>query len=142
MDHGISEALLVTMFMLIESIAGFAPPAETPQIHRLPVAEIAERVCGRPCPVQAAYLRDQGILIDERLDLNRDSYAQSILVHELVHAAQHRDGTYSVMPPCRRHAEREYQAYWVQDEYLRRVGASNLVVMHKGNRIWPRCFDE
>lgn len=142
MDHGISEALLLSLVMVIETITGTPRPDTLPAIQRLPAVEIALTVCGAPCPVKAAYIRERGILIDDALDLDHDSFAQSILVHELVHAAQDREGLFAELPVCRRHIEREYHAYWVQNEYLRRIGASRLIGLYKGNRLWPRCFDD
>ena len=142
MDGPISEALLVTLFMFIESIAGYPPPVERPEIHRLPVEAIAERVCGRPCRVRAAYISGEGILIDDSLDIEQHAFAQSVLLHELVHAAQDRDGAFSDLPDCRRHTQREYEAYWVQGEYLQRTVGSSFDGLDNGDRLRPRCFDE
>ena len=134
MDGGVGEAVLLTLFMLIKSIAGYPVPEEWPDIHRMPVAEIAERVCGAPCPIRAAYIAGEGVLIDEELDLVMDAFGQSVLLHELVHVAQDESGAFSQMPACRRYSEREYEAYWVQDEYLRRVTGSGLPGLFHGNR--------
>lgn len=142
MEGGVGEAVLLTLSMLIESIAGYPVPDTWPEIHRMPAPEIAERVCGAPCPIAAAYITGEGILIDEKLDLVMDAFGQSVLLHELVHAAQDENGAYREMLVCRRHTEREYEAYRVQDEYLRRVTGRGLPGLHRGNRVWPTCFDE
>ncbi len=137
-----NEQLILAFLLLIEAILGYPPPDSIPPITRLPAAELAERICGAPCPVKAAFIVGEGILIDETLDLDNDAYARSIFVHELVHAVQHANGTHVEMKPCRRHAAREYEAYAVQDAYLRRRTGSGVLGIQKGNRMWPRCFDD
>lgn len=137
-----NEQLILTFLLLIESVLGYPPPDGIPPITRLPAAELADRVCGAPCPVQAAFIAGEGILIDEALDLDHDAHAQSVLVHELVHAVQHANGTHPDMKPCQRHTVREYEAYAVQEEFLLRRTGNGLRGLHKGNRVWPRCFDD
>jgi len=138
----VSEQLIVTFLLLIESVLGYPPPDGIPSVTRLPAAVLAERICGAPCPVRAAFIADEGILIDDALDLDNDAYARSIFVHELVHAVQHANGTHAAMRPCQRHAAREYEAYAVQDAYLRRRTGNGVLGIQKGNRMWPRCFDD
>jgi hypothetical protein len=137
-----NEQLVLSFLLLIESVLGYPPPDAIPPITKLPAIELVMRVCGAPCPVQAAFIPGEGILIDETLDLDHDAHAQSVLVHELVHVVQHANGTHSEMTPCRRHTYREYEAYAVQEEYLRRRAGSGPRAMPRGNRMWPRCFDD
>ncbi|MDP6951314.1 MAG: hypothetical protein QGF53_01005 [Alphaproteobacteria bacterium] len=137
-----NEQLIVSFLLLIESMLGYPPPQDMPPITRMPASELAERVCGAPCPVEAAFIAGEGILLDDALDIDGDAYAQSVLVHELVHVVQHANGTHAEMTPCRRHTVREYEAYAVQEEYLLRRTGNGLRGLHKGNRVWPRCFDD
>jgi len=136
------EQILTTLFLVIESIAGYPVPAAHPTVEALPQAEIAEIVCGRPCLVRAVYLKDRGVLIDETLDVQRDTFGQSVLAHELVHYLQDKNGAFSDMPPCKRQSELEHEAYWVQDEYMHQATGEGIMAMHYSNRLWPRCFDE
>lgn len=142
MEAEVGEALLLTLFMVIRSIAGYPEPAVYPEIHRLPAAVIAERVCGRPCDVRAAFIQGEGVLIDETFDVARDPMGMSVLLHELVHYVQERDGAFSEMSLCRRHSEREYEAYWVQDTFLRQIAGSGLSGLRMANRIGRRCLEE
>jgi hypothetical protein len=136
------EPILVTLFLVIESIAGYPVPEIHPSVEALPREQIAEIVCGRPCMVRAVYLKDRGVLIDDALDIRRDAFGQSVLAHELVHYLQDRNGAFSEMAPCKRQSALEHEAYWVQDEYMRRVTGEGIIAMHYSNRLWPRCFDE
>jgi hypothetical protein len=101
-----------------------APPALT----RVDQQEIAQIVCGRPCPARAAYLPDRGILFDASLDPLGDLYARSILLHELVHHVQERAARFSDLPECCRWAAREREAYDIQRRYLIRHQAGMGIV--------------
>lgn len=136
------DALMLTLFTVIASFGGYEQPDHYPTVSQLPATEIAARVCDRGCRVRALYITSEGILIDETLDLQRDPFGQSVLVHELVHFLQDANGTYSALAPCRRQSEREREAYWIQDQYLQRIGHGGMKGVHYSNRFWPRCFDE
>lgn len=136
------EYILTTLFLVIESIAGYPVPDTHPTVEALPQAEIAEIVCGGPCMVRAVYLTSRGVLIDDTLDFQRDTFGQSVLAHELVHYLQDKNGAFSDMTPCKRQSALEHEAYWVQDEFMRQATGKGLIAMHYSNRLWPRCFDE
>lgn len=129
------------MFLVIRLIAGYSLPDHHPQVTQLPQQEIAARVCDWACPVRAVYISGTGVLIDAALDLERDPFAQSVLVHELVHFLQDTNGTFSQFPPCKRISEREREAYWIQDEYLLRLSGNGLTGMHYSNRFMRPCID-
>ncbi len=136
------EQILTTLFLVIESIAGYPVPDAHPSVEAMPQTEIADIVCGRPCNVRAVYLKDRGVLIDETIEFQRDAFGQSVLAHELVHYLQDKNGAFSDMTPCKRQSALEHEAYWVQDEYMRQATGNGLIAMHYSNRLWPRCFDE
>ena len=129
------EQILTTLFLVIESIAGYPVPDTHPTVEALPQAEIAEIVCGRPCMVRAVYLTNRGVLIDDTLDFQRDTFGQSVLAHELVHYLQDKNGAFSDMTPCKRQSALEHEAYWVQDEYMRQATGNGLIAMHYSNRL-------
>ncbi|MDP6515364.1 MAG: hypothetical protein QF926_01905 [Alphaproteobacteria bacterium] len=133
--------LLAKLFLLIRIISDYPEPAEAPTIHRLPQAELAAHACARPCILRAYYSRGGAIYIDETLDLAGDKYARSVLVHELVHYLQDLNGTHADQEACIRGPLLEREAYWVQDQYLRKVRGPMLSGLHYTNRFWRPCED-
>ena len=59
-----------------------------------------------------------------------------------VSPAATRSAAQAAMAPCKRQNEREREAYWIQDQYLQRIGHGGMTGVHYSNRLWPRCFDE
>ena len=136
------DVLMLTLFAVISSIGGHQAPDHYPTVSQMPRIEIAMRICGSDCRVHAAYHSESGVMIDDTLDLQRDPFGQSVLVHELVHFLQDANGTFAAMAPCKRQYEREREAYWIQDQYLQRIGHGGMTGVHYSNWLWPRCFDE
>ena len=61
--------------------------------------------------------------MDESLDLAGDSFARSILLHELMHHVQVSAGAYETLPSdCERRNAEEHEAYKVQNRYLAAIG--------------------
>jgi hypothetical protein len=136
------EAMLYTLFTVISSIHGYEMPETYPTVRQMPRIEIAMRVCGKDCAVSALYTSADGVMIDEAFDLQHDAFGQSVLVHELVHFLQDSAGTFAEYGPCRRQNEREREAYYIQYQYLDRIGRGTTSGLYYTNRLWPRCFDE
>lgn len=115
----ISNALIAALLTAISGYTGYAIPGEPPHIVPLSHDALAERVCGRPCPVFGFTLPGGEILIDEALQIGANPAATSILVHELTHFLQ----LHSVAQPgpidCAAWNAREREAFDVQVRWLR-----------------------
>lgn len=115
----ISNALVTALLTTISSYTGYAIPGELPHIVPLPHDVLAQRVCGRPCPVFGFTLPSGEVLIDEALPIGSNLAATSILVHELTHFLQ----VHSVARPgsldCAEWNAREREAFDIQGRWLR-----------------------
>ncbi|MBV7393667.1 DUF6647 family protein [Mameliella sediminis] len=118
-DHMTPCAVAQALGAELTLLSGYAPPATCPRITRsLPAAGT------NPEAQLGEYLPDSGtIALAADLDLTT-AWGQSVLLHELVHLAQHRDNG---LPDCR--AAMEYEAYAAQAAYLRRNGHERDAVM-------------
>ena len=130
MDHASLAALVTELLATIHLLSGYPAISDQPAIHRLTQAEIAEKVCHKPCGVRAYYRPDWGILLDESLKLESDSFDRSILLHELVHHVQATRGRFDTMPgACDRWNAAEREAYTLQNQYLVGVHSAKHVAM-------------
>jgi hypothetical protein len=120
-------------------LSGYPVPDAAPEIHRLPRAALESMVCRTACGVKAFYLKGKGVYIDQSLDLQGDLKARSILLHELVHYVQGRTGKFDTMSDCHGWYTKEYEAYAIQNQYLRREGSSVNFYMDTG---WRDCRRE
>lgn len=115
----ISSTLIAALLTAISGYTGYAIPGEPPRIVPLPHDVLAQRVCGRPCPVFGFTLPGGEILIDESLQIGSNLAATSILVHELTHFLQ----IHSVARPgpidCMEWNAREREAFDVQVRWMR-----------------------
>ena len=84
MDSISLASLAIQLLASIHSLSGYPPTREVPEIHQAPLAEIQQRFCKGTCTAQAFYRPGEGIYIDETFDLRNDTFAQSVLLHELV----------------------------------------------------------
>jgi len=100
-DHASLASLVTELLTTIHLLSGYPTVSVQPEIHRLPQAAIAEKVCHKPCGVRAYYRPDWGVLLDESLNVQSDSFDRSILLHGLVHHVQAAPGRFE---PCRVHA--------------------------------------
>ncbi len=122
MDAAPLASLLTDLFTAIQLVSGHGLPAQMPEIHFVPHAVIEEKFCNRPCRVQAAYQPETGVYIDETLDVVRNTYHRSILLHELVHHVQATSGLFDGnMSECERATRDEREAYDIQNRYLSSV---------------------
>jgi hypothetical protein len=122
MDSATLAGLMADLFTAIQAVSGHAIPAQMPEVHRVPQVVIQEKFCQGPCRVRAAYHPDWGVYLDERLDLERDPFDRSVLLHELVHHVQATSGHYDGEPDsCERATLEEREAYDIQNRYLASV---------------------
>jgi len=66
-DHASLASLVTDLLTTIHLLSGYPAVSVQPEIHRLPQAAIAEKVCHKPCGVRAYYRPDWGVLLDESL---------------------------------------------------------------------------
>ena len=119
MDLNAIQNLIASLLLNASSISGYPLPSQPPQVHLVPAAQIQARVCSKPCRVRAFFAPGEGIFLDAALDLKRDFYDRSILIHELVHYLQHSSGRFEgEKGACARHSAEETEAYNMQNKYL------------------------
>lgn len=119
MDPNLTQ-LIGELFVAIHALSSYAIPDVYPPVYRVTLSEMQERVCRGPCQVRGFYVPEQGIFINEALDLERDVVARSVLLHELVHYAQDASGRFErLSTPCDRWYAKEHEAYNIQNAYLR-----------------------
>jgi len=115
--------LVAELFAAIRLITGYPVPDILPDVHVVPPAEIQAMLCKGPCGIKAFYLPGRGIFVSENEDPTRDAFTRSILLHELVHHAQHLSGRFeAITEPCDRWFSKEREAYQVQNSYLQQQG--------------------
>ena len=121
---------MTELLAAIHLLSGYPVVSIQPEIHRLPQAVIAEKVCHKPCGVRAYYRPDWGILLDDSLDLESNAFDRSILLHELVHHVQAVRGRFETMPStCDRWNAAEREAYALQNQFLAKVHSAKHVAM-------------
>jgi hypothetical protein len=139
MDSISLASLAVQLLASIHSLSGYPPTKDLPEIHQASLAEIQQQFCHGTCSAQAFYKPDIGIYIDESFDLEKDQFARSVLLHELVHHLQRVSGTFQKMPSeCDRWFAAERQAYEIQNRYLEAVHDPHRVNV---NGWRARCDD-
>jgi len=127
-DQALAQ-LLVQLFTAIKLLSGYPMPAELPEIHQLPRTQLEARICAGPCGVKAFYLPGEGVFIDASLDVEHDLRDRSVLLHELVHHVQGVAGKFSTLPQCDAWYAREFEAYQIQNDYLRQEGSRSRFQM-------------
>lgn len=140
MDKSSLLALVVELYAAIQTISGYPVPQAAPAVHLVPGIILQDLVCLKPCQIRAFYHPDFGILIDDSFELAGSSYHQSVLLHELVHHAQHISGKFdSLSGRCQQRAAAETEAYEIQNGYLALKGASERIPILKWGLV---CRDE
>lgn len=114
------QALAAKLLVTLNVLGGYPPAAAPPPVELVPVAELRRHACEGNCQVQAMFLPERGVLISDELDPVGDVRARAVLLHELVHHAQHLAGRWNDKPPCERHFLREREAYAIENRYLAR----------------------
>jgi hypothetical protein len=131
MDAASLVALARDLLAVIHSLSGYPANVLPPEIHFVPVTEIQRRFCNAPCRMQAYYLPGEGVYMDATLDPERDVFARSILLHELVHHLQKVSGKYMKIPSeCDRWYAAELEAYETQNRYLESVNSPHRVYIN------------
>jgi hypothetical protein len=117
--------LALQLLAAIHSISGYPLPDAAPAVRLASLSEMQAIVCRGPCQVRGFYTRENGVVLNETLDLAHDTTAQSVLLHELVHYVQQLNGKFEKLPDrCDRWFAREYEAYEIQNAYLRTRGSA------------------
>lgn len=130
MDHASLASLVAELLTTVHLLSGYPAVSVQPEIHRLPQAVLAEWVCHKPCGVRAYYRPDWGVLLDESLNVESDTFDRSILLHELVHHVQATRGSFETMPSaCDRWNAAEREAYALQNRFLSGVHSAKHVAM-------------
>ena len=117
-------SLMDELFVAIRLVSTCPVPIELPALHRLSKTEIQRRLCdGRPCSIKAFCHPDQGVFVDEALDVHDNAFDRSIFLHELVHHLQKATGKFEkVTSACSRRIAEGIEAYEIQNCYLSRAG--------------------
>ncbi len=105
-------------------LSGYATPAEAPQLQFQPHSFFVENVCGNKECRAVGWYNDEGIIyIDEKYEDAESQFAESLLVHEIVHYLQDISGKYDSFS-CTDSVAREREAYYIQNEFLLQAHAS------------------
>lgn len=115
----ISAKMVASLLVAVAGYTGYAVPGTLPRIQSLSHAELAERVCGKPCSVIGFTTPEGDILLDESLKVGREPAATSILVHELTHFLQIAAQRTGRELSCQEWNDREREAFDVQFRWLR-----------------------
>jgi hypothetical protein len=111
--------LVVELLQTINEISKYPFPTDLPNVAQVPHEELEHHACGGKCAViKAAYVPEQGIYIDNRLDPLNNVMDRSILLHELVHHVQALTGRYADLDECERRRQEEMEAFAIQNAYL------------------------
>ena len=130
MDPATLSSLVAELLAAIHLLSGYAPPTVPPVVHVVPQSAIQEQFCRRPCRLRAAYDATLGVFIDENLDIAKNTFDRSILLHELVHHVQAVSGRFDMgSSDCMRRNSAEQEAYFIQNRYLMEMNTGSRVSM-------------
>jgi hypothetical protein len=105
------------------TLSGYQAPATMPEIVMVPHATLVQKACGgRECKVLGWFPAGNTIYLDNRLNPERDLFAASVVVHEMVHYLQHESGKFGSEYSCHSSIQMEREAYGTQREYFLRYG--------------------
>jgi hypothetical protein len=121
------SALYAALLGWAVALSGYnAPPDATElEIVKVSHAYLIEHACGgRECKVLGFYPVGRGtrLYIDERLDVDGDTFAASIVVHEMVHYLQGQSGKFQTAQNCEEAIAQEKEAYLAQQQFLTAYG--------------------
>ena len=120
--------LLIILLSWSADLSGYPNPDTLPEIRLEPHSFFVENVCGGKECKAVGWYNDTGVIyIDERYWNFDGDEESSLLVHEFTHHLQYLNG---VTDTC----FREYQAYWVQNQY-------NAIVLTNMRRVRPTCSE-
>jgi hypothetical protein len=105
------------------TLTGYPMPDRAPEVVSVPHSFLVQQACGgRECKVLGWFPPGEKIYLDNRLNPAEDLYANSILVHEMVHYLQHTAHKASDSFSCKHAVELEHEAYGAQGAFLTRYG--------------------
>jgi hypothetical protein len=124
--------LYATLLSWAVTLSGYPTPAQPPEVVRAPHSFFVDNACNhKECKVLGWYAGGRKLYVDDSLDLQDSLFADSIVVHEMVHYLQGvargddtlKDGVaFSETPSCKQLVHWEFEAYAVQREYILRYG--------------------
>ena len=110
--------LLPILLSWAVTLSGYDAPTEMPQVQYEPHDFFVQHVCGgKECNAVGWYNDQDIIYIDKKYAEGEDSFATSLVVHELTHYLQHHSGHFDSQS-CPDSIKREREAYRVQNDYL------------------------
>ena len=118
MDAGTMKAIVVSLLTWIGAHSNYAVPKDTPAVAMVSHDYLVALACDHDCPVMGVYPDQNVVYIDEALQIDTNVCAQSVLLHELVHYLQNRDGKFLNLPAPLRSYSREHEAYAIQQKFL------------------------
>ncbi len=130
---GTMEELIRRLLGAVRDLSPYKLDVEMPAVHRMPLAELHRRLCGRPCTIRAAYVPGEGLYMDEMMRPLNNQYDQSIVFHELVHYVQDVAVSHHSDDECQRWRKREFEAYALQNQFLFALDSS-------ARALWPGKF--
>jgi len=125
-------SLVQELLQEASELSGLKPVIDLPEVTFAPMFIVSQYACGGKCEAVGAYHPNRGILIEWGLDPQRDLYARSILLHEIVHFLQDRHKVHGDNATCRRWHQRELDAYSVQNKFLARQASLTRVGFSAG----------
>jgi len=116
------QELINGLMIWAVTLTGYEQPAEQPKVEAVSHQYLVKTLCDDQfCTAVAYYDTDtQTIYYDERMQLEQDQSARGFIVHEMVHYLQDLNG--ELVPDemsCEQRIEKEYEAYRVQQYFLR-----------------------
>lgn len=114
-----------TLLAWASKLSGYPVPEVVPYIAYEPGDFFTDRVCGGNACKAVGWYNDQDIIyLAEKYQYeDQDDFANSLLLHELVHFLQHHSGRFDSLS-CNDSLVREREAYAVQNDYLVNVWSS------------------
>lgn len=110
--------LITVLLSWAVTLSAYDTPAQPPAIEYRPHSFFVDRACaGRECKVLGWYNDQDVVYIDERFAGDREDFATSLIVHELIHFLQDESGHFD-HGSCEDSLRREREAYRIQKEYL------------------------
>ena len=126
MTNEILMQVVASLFSIVATMTDSPIGDVLPEVHRVPHAQIEAMACPgmNGCRIRAIYVPHLGVYLDDNLDVEKDPFARSILLHELVHHAQAVMAKFEDLSLCETWKASEIEAYDIQNNYLRRVGSA------------------
>ena len=117
------SSLVAELFTTIHLLSGYPVPEHNPEVNFVPLTTMQGMICkDKPCAVRAFYKPEEGVFVDEKIDVKDDIYSRSVLLHELVHYLQHEEKKCEDLDtPCHRWQAKEVEAYEIQHKYLKKM---------------------